>query len=330
MRISSLIFCSLFFLQVSCNNHEESKYDGKEIHYKLTTVKSPFLEAKAELVGIVKSQELIAEVQFFNPGTEDIFINDVSMSTSDGLRSLPLNEIAAPVLVAPSKSANLALRFNPYNDVSHYSNKDKKGSFKSSYNLIINYTKAERENLIGLVLPTTLSESEYKIYEQQYKKGLIRFSFDQNSGFSQKQREYLQNFPFISKPAFIDISEQQISISGLSLQLKCIQNKDSVYTELLVINHANFPLIINKDSLDLSYKGDLTNASPQEILLNKVSGPRSENTIIEKGDRVVINFSKYLKYADREKLYLSLKNVFILPNDKPLFCDGVLLKVSLP
>ncbi len=331
MRIPSLLLTILLFLNLSCNiPDQKSKYDSQEIPYKPVSAKSNSLEIKAELSGDIKNQELSTELRLSNTGTEDIFINDVSLSTPDGLRSLPLTEITVPVLVHAGNPADLTLKFNPYNDISLYDMKDKKGSFKPGYDLTINYTEAGKDNLAKLVFHTSLSDNEYKTYQQQYKKGMMSFVFDRNTDFSQKQKDYLQNFSFIAKPPFIDISEQQIAVCGASFQLKCIQKNDSLHTELFIINHAHFPLTLNKDSLNIFYTTDLNPARPDKIIMEKISGPKQEENIIEKGDRVLIRFNKHLNYPDKGKLMLSLRHAFFLPNNKPLFYNDVSLKVSLP
>src|SRR5687767_14484196 len=93
MRLYFIIVISFVSILFSnCNPNQKQLENGyNSLLYEIKTVKSESLLVRAKLKGIINPQKLELELELSNLTGKKIQVKGVVISTSDGLRSTPVN-----------------------------------------------------------------------------------------------------------------------------------------------------------------------------------------------------------------------------------------------
>ncbi|KIO75834.1 hypothetical protein TH53_18235 [Pedobacter lusitanus] len=325
MRVSLLLI--LLTTIFSCKNQTETKKVKGDLNYTAANQQSVQLEAALNLTANIRNQALQADLELKNPGNDLLTINDIELSTPEGIRSIPETGNMGSIVLKPGENKAISLKFHPLNDLREFQLSGRNGYFKSGYNLLIN-TKSDQDSSPSmLTIPAKLTEPEYKTYLTKYKIPATSYKFNTKTDFTAKQKLYLSNLKQLKQSPFVFLSDQEIAVSGINIRLSSYCEKDTLNAKLFIVNHADFPVRINPDHLGFGYTGesstDLTN-----VKVIKISGSQEKN-LIDKGDRVLIHLKKYFKNPDN-KAVLSFNRVFEFSNGTPLFKDNVeLIKLTL-
>ncbi len=327
MKIPLLLI--LLIVLFSCNSHHLSKTNNGDLNYSQTTAQSSNLSAELNLSANIKGQELLAVLQITNTGSKPISIQQIEISTPDGLRSLPENGNIDSLILDAGKDTVLSVKFTAMNDLKMFRLTGRSGYFKPAYNILISYKESGSNPVSSMSLKAQMPAADYKAYLSKYKASLTSFSFNTKTDFTTKQKRYLETLKQVDQPPFVFVSEQEIAVSGLNFRLKSFCEHDTLNAELFIVNHASFPVKINKDAINFTYPGEPAD-SLKSVQVEKISGPQQNMDLLEKGDRVLIHFKKYFKDPGKQ-IQLSFNKAFILNGLVPLFTDDIeLVKISLP
>lgn len=324
MRIHYLFVPILLVLLVSCHFSNISK----GLDYEITPVKSESMLIRAKLQGVNNPQKLELELTISNIAGKNIHINEVVISTEDGLNAAPANFDHAVVLAAEKDTA-ISLTFQPINDRVLYKNTDMPGILKPTYNISIVYTVEGKADSRAMDLVAKMPVEAYKKYKRENNLSVSSYGFNTVNQFSAKQKEYLGIQKLPGSTPFVHISDHELAVSGLNFQLKAYQKKDSLYARLVVVNHSEFAVKIDTSKLEFVINDSQDSRGYKNISLTKLTGSSIENEILEKGEKILISLRKYNKATADEKLALSFKNAFILSTGKFLFFGDVELVKAL-
>lgn len=343
----------LFTLLFACKNHTETKRTRDDLNYTPVTMESEEIAAGLNLTANFKTQELRADIDLSNPGSDVLTISEIEIATAEGLRSLPKTGSTGPITLNPGENKSLSLKFQPLNDLKTNQLTGRNGYFNSLYNLVVTYKARDNKSIAVkdngeygnsssypaisgsspaiINMTTTLAPADYKTYLKKYQIKATSYSFNTHSDFTKKQKAYLNGIKQVKQPPFVYVSDQEIALSGVNFRLRSYQERDTLNAEIFIVNHSAFPVKINKDKLDISYSGESASLHLQDaVTVEKISGSKQDLYTVEKGDRVLIRLKKPFK-TTAEKVILSFNKAFVFNDQIPLFKDNIeLVKVDLP
>ncbi|MDB5014025.1 MAG: hypothetical protein JWQ25_2227 [Daejeonella sp.] len=309
-------------------NTKQANHAAEELTYEINPVQTKSVLVKAQLAGIPDPQKLQLTLNLTNLIQNTVQIKEILISTVDGLKSTSPTFNEKSFTLAPNQDTSLSLIFHPVNDMILYQNTELPGILKSQYNVSIVYTIDGKDNDRAVDLVANLPTAAYQQYEKDYQASVQAYHFNTSTQFASRLTAYLNKQKLTSSPAFVHLSDREIAVSGLNFRLKSFQKKDSLYAEILVVNHSDFPIKIDTAKLDFTLGTDNQNKRSVEILLNKVTGSKNEYDVLRKGDRMLISLKQYRKGIIEGKLILTCKNSILLPTGKSLFLDNIeLIKV---
>jgi hypothetical protein len=312
-----------------CSTGQESKRSKGDLNYTPVTQKSEFLSANLGLSAIIKSQELLAELKFANTGPNPITITEITAHTEGGLTSFPATGNIKPVILLAGRDTLLAIKFKPVNDVKVYELTGRQGRFKPGYKVSVRYKLQGEERMLSTDLNTQLPPDDYKAYIDKNASPFVGYSFNIGTNFAETESDYLGKLK-LKDPAFAFVARHEIALTGLNIWMTSCCEKDTLYAELLLVNHDDYTIKIIPDSLDFTYKDGPSPDHSKNIVLEKKSGSRQNKELMEKDDKVLIHFKKPFKSSDKPVI-ISLKHAFMVNGAKTLFNNDMeLVKVSLP
>jgi len=320
----SLIAVLAFSIFFSCNSpHNKTKSTANELIYSASDTTAGYLSAGVSLAANIKTGEVTAQIKLSNSGSAPVNIQNLDISTPEGIRSLPTAGFA-PFLLARGKDTTIAVKFNPINDLKLYQATGLNGSFKPGYTISLDYKVPGSDNMISLASKPVADKTDFIDYEKKDKKPITGYSFNTKAGFNERETKYLAGLMPAGKPAFVYLSEHEIAVAGLNFRLKTYAQHDTIYSELLVINHADFPVKFMPDSLTITASSQKILGAIGIIKFEKISGSQSDANMMEKGDRLLIHYKKHIKtVATPASLVLHLKSSFVLSGPKNLFGEDI-------
>jgi len=323
-----ILFTALFY---SCNHADKkTKSNANELVYTSNDTTSGTLATALRLSGDMPRLELTAQLKLSNSGSGAIDVQEINIATAEGVRSLPETASAGTFSLKSGQDTSLLLKFHPINDLKLYQLTGMQGDFKPGYTVLISYKIAGSDSLITLSLRSISEKNEYLDYIKKFKKPITAYSFNTKNGFNEKQKVYLKTLKLGNQVPFVYLSEQEIAISGMNFRFKGYYQQDTLHAEIFVVNHAEFPVKVIRDALDIVEDGKSKHNAPT-INIEKISGNQQDLLMMEKGDRILIRFKKYLKIktTEKENLTLQLSRAFMLTGKKALFNQDIqLLPVS--
>jgi hypothetical protein len=322
----SVIFAAALCYSCTTNNNKKIKNNANELTYSTVDTSAGPLSATLNLTGNIGQKELTAQIKLTNSKDAPLDIEEIVIATTEGLRSIPITGFS-PFSLMKGKDSTLLLKFSPLNDLKLYRVTDMQGSFKPGYTVSVSYRVPGNDNLISLALQSQTDKNEYLAYNKKYKKPITGYSFNTKTGFNEQQKKYLETLKQVSQPPFVYLSEQEIAISGLNFRLKSYFEQDTLHAELFIVNHADFPVKIIPNAFDIVEDARPLSGETGTIIVEKLSGSQQDLTMMEKGDRVLIHFKKYLqiKVPGKENLTVLLHKSFMLTGKKNLFNEDVQL-----
>jgi len=273
---------------------------------------------------------LTARLNIGNAGSKPIDIQDIVISTAEGIRSAA-DSGSISFSIKPGKDSTLSLKFHPINDGNLYRIAGIRGNFKPGYNLYVTYKMEGANDAATAIVKSQADKSEYTAYVSKYKKPVTGYSFNTKTGFNEREKQYLETLQQGGQQPFVYLSEQEIAVSGLNFRLHGYILKDTLHAELYILNHSEFPMKIIPGAFDIT-DNENTPTGTKFIKLEKISGSQQDLTMMEKGDRVVIHFKKRMnaKSSGKRNLSLHLQKAFMLTGRKNLFNEDVqLLPITL-
>ncbi|HWZ15039.1 MAG TPA: hypothetical protein VNW95_07345 [Mucilaginibacter sp.] len=328
MKFPSLIILAALILY-GCKQDKKTTANANELAYATNDTTSGVLSAKLDLVANGTRNSLTAAIKLNNTDAKPVEIEEILISTTDGIRSLPETG-SSSMNLRPGTDTAFSLQFHPLSDLKLYQVTGMPGFIKPAYNLLISYKTTGIDSLKTLTLKSQTQPGTYQNFARKYKKNITGYSFNTRTDFNENQEKYLKTIKQAGQTPFVYLSEQEIAVSGLNFRLKSYAARDTLHAELFVVNHADFAVKIIPDAFDIT--SSKTGASgSRSIHLERLSGMQHDSTMMEKGDRVLIHFKKYLNPGapEKENLVLHLTKAFMLTGRKNLFNEDVqLLPVS--
>jgi hypothetical protein len=327
VQVSLLVLMAI--LAAGCGAGQKSKRARSDLNYIPITQKSEFLSADLDLSANIKNQELVAGLKLTNTGPKPITITEITVHADGGLTSFPATGNIKPVILPAGRDTLLTVKFNPVNDVKVYELTGRQGNFKAAYKVSVLYKPGGQEKILIADLNTRLPGDDYKTYINKYTKTFTGYSFDIGTSFAETESDYLGRLK-LKDPAFAFVAPHEIALTGLNMWMTSRCENDTLYAELLLVNHDDYTIKIIPDSLDFICKGDASPKQPKNVSLEKKSGSQQNKESMEKDDKVLIHFKKPFKDSD-QPVSISLKHAFYLGASKPLFNNNIeLVKVRLP
>ncbi|HWZ04215.1 MAG TPA: hypothetical protein VNX40_11440 [Mucilaginibacter sp.] len=326
MKLSAIVILAIFTLY-SCNSpHKKLKSNASELIYNTVDTSADDLSASLNLTGKTKTTELTAQIKLSNSDVAPIDVQEIEIATPGGIRSGSATGFT-PFSLAQGKDTIIIVKFNPINDLKLYQATGLTGNFKAGYNVSIGYKIIGNDDLKSIVLKPEIDKTEFTTYIKESKNNATGYSFDTKTGFNDREKKYLETILPAVKSPFVYLSEQEIAVSGLNFRLKIYDERDTVHAEFFIVNHADFPVKVITDSLNIILN-DKADASEKAIVkIEKVSGAQNDINMMEKGDRVLIHYKKHLKIPAiaTDTLTLHLRDAFILSGKKNLFNEDLRL-----
>lgn len=324
MRIHLLFVPILLVLFGSCNYSNVLK----DLDYEIAPIKSESMLIRAKLFGVINPQKLELELAISNIAQKDIHIEEVEVSTEEGLKARSIN-FDQPITLVTGKDTTISLTFQPINDLVLYKNTDLPGALNPAYNISIFYKVKGKADSRAMDLTAKMPVDEYQKYKKDNSIPVTSYGFNTVSQFSSKQKAYLEAQILPGSTPFVHISDHELAVSGLNFQIKAYQKNDSLYAKLVVVNHSEFAVKIDTNRLNLISNDKAKGKNVQNISLTKLTGSDIEKNILRKGEKILISIKKYKHTSPSSNLTLSFKNAFTLPSGKFLFYEDVeLVKVD--
>jgi hypothetical protein len=326
MKLSlPLLLLTATFL-FSCTHNKKQQINTNELAYQTDNISSGVLQAEPDLRGNIEQRDLSLQIKLSNTESKDFEIQEITVNTPNGSNSLPTTAFA-PFLLRHGKDTTLTLKFTPFNDYKLYQITGMHGSFKPVYNITISYKLTGSNGISTLSLKSRAEKDQYLAYSKKNISSLIGYSFNTTTGFNEKQKKYLETLRQIPQPPFVFLSDQEIAVSGFNFRLKNYYRQDTLHAELFIVNHSDFLVKIIPDAFDITTSGKSLPGDVKTVSLEKVSGTQQNISMIEKGDRVLIHFKKYMKISNQgnETLQFHISKAFILKGNKALFNEDVQL-----
>ncbi|MDF2433514.1 MAG: hypothetical protein JWP44_3145 [Mucilaginibacter sp.] len=320
-----VIFATTLFY--SCNTtNKKSKSNKNELEYVSEPVTSGDMSADFSLLGNAANRELNSQIKLTNSVNGIVDVEEIIIATDDGIRSLPIQGFT-PFSLKKGKDTSLSLKFNPTNDLKLFQMTGLPGNIKSAYTISVSYKVAGNDNMLSLALKSRSKKEEFIAFTKENKIPVTGYSFNTRAGFNEIQKRYLATLKQITQPPFVYLSEQEIAVSGLNFRLKAYYQKDTLHAGLFIVNHADFPVKIIPDSLDVITDGKILPNESKTITIEKISGSQQDMAMMEKGDRVFILFKKRMdiKTPGKTNLILTIRKAFMLTGKKVLFDQNVQL-----
>lgn len=309
----------ILLLFVRCGQETKLTEEKDKLNYERASARSGEFRAEAQLTADTEEQELTLMLKLVNDSRNKVLVNDIIVSTPEGVRSAPIDAMAFHL---PAESDTLVeLTYNPVNDLVLYQLTGIHGSFKSSYRVSVEY-QPENKPEQALALTLRMPESQYAVYERYYKEKISAFVFNTGNDFNQRQSRYLGEV-IRDRTPFVYVSEQEIMVSGLNIRLKAWQRNDSLNTSLIFINHAVFPVTI--DTARLCLYGNNTLNSPVDPSTKNTNDRNDDLVLLKRGERLSITLSEHVPVADPGGYFISLSKSILIADGKPMFVADVKL-----
>jgi hypothetical protein len=123
------------------------------------------------------------------------------------------------------------------------------------------------------------------------------------------------------------VTEQELAVSGLNFRIKCFHMKDSLFTEIFVVNHSDLVVKLDTSKIDMIIDDLSMESADAAVVVEKVTGSKEAVDILAKGDRIIIKMRR--KVVDHpDELLLSFSNSFFLTTGKPLFKEDLRMIIS--
>src|SRR6185437_11800012 len=301
----------------------KTKNNPNELIYSAADTTAGALSAATNLSGDIARQQLTAQIKLVNSESIAIDIQEIDIETPEGIRSQPQTG-SVSFSLKPGKDTSLSLEFHPLNDLILYQTTGLQGDLKPAYSVLITYKTVANESPASLALKSKAEDGAYKDYTRAHKKILTGYSFNPKTRFHETEQRYLSTLKQSAQPPFVYLTEQEIAICGLNFRLKSYDKDDTLHAELFVVNHSEFPVKVIPDALDIA-GGETQPGKGKVVSLEKISGAQQDQTMMEKGDRVLIHLKKYhkTKIAAAERPVFHIRNAFMLSGKKPLFNQDI-------
>ncbi|HVW16353.1 MAG TPA: hypothetical protein VHB54_21145 [Mucilaginibacter sp.] len=323
-------FCILLPIVLwSCNSKPGLNRSETDLNYIPVSKNSGFLSANPGLSANIKSQRLTAEIKLINSGPETITITAITLLPPGGMAAFPNEDNFKPIFINAGKDTLTNVIFNPVNDIKVYQVTGRQGHLKPEYKISIAYKAGNSATTHTLDVTAHVQPDDYNIYLSRYVKPYTGYSFNTATNFNDLQSRYMDSL-HLSLNNFAFVAQQELALTGVNIWMKTICENDSITAEFLVVNHDEYRIKINPDSLDFVSGRGASTAGHNNIEIKKMPGSTTDKTVLEKNDRVLITVKKYFNPVGN-RATLRLKHAFMWNGKRPLFYDNVeLVKVSLP
>jgi hypothetical protein len=324
MKLSPLLLLLCAILLPGCINNKKQQTDANQLVYQTAGINSGPLLIEPDLKGNIKQQDLSLQIKLSNAEAKDIEIQEITVNIPNGSNSTPTTAFA-PFLLKQGNDTTLNLKFVPFNDAKLYQVTGMNGSFKPAYNIVISYSKTGSGSIYTLSLKSMAQNNDFLAYSKKHAVSAIGYSFNTRNGFNEKQKRYLETLKQLPQPPFVFLSDQEIAVCGLNFRLKNYYLKDTLHAELFIVNHADFQVQIIPDALDITKDGKPSPGETKTLTVEKVSGTQQNLYMMEKGDRLLVHFKKYMKIDadDKQMLQFEINQAFMLKGNKGLFVGDV-------
>ncbi len=316
-----LVYCSICYGQ----NARES---ASLLRFSASSQNSESIAAQLELTANAATLQLIAGIKLINIGSKPIEVTGITVNTEGGLQSYPAKGNIKPFTINPGKEVFITNEFQPVNDIKVYQLTGKQGHIKAQYKVSVFYKIQPADRVYTTTFAAQLPADTYNAYMHKYGTLYTGYAFNTASNFDQTERKYLEKLNLKSS-LFAFVAQHEIALTGSNIWLTSYLAKDTLYADLLIVNHDDYTIKIVPDSLNLGHKGDAINDKTKKIVIEKIIGAQRNKDLIENGGKVIIHFKKYFKGADLP-VTLFFNHAFLIKGATPLFKENIgLNKVQL-
>ncbi len=320
-----ILFLGVFGFFLGCNlQTDKDKAPAGDLSFNRIATQSAAIKIEARLDAFTQAQELLLKINLENVATKDFGVMAISIETDEGYQAQPLVPGFSPFDLKAGADTSIMLRFKPINDFKLYMAAGESGKFKPMYYLFVACKGGEEAGNPVLIKELfKVKESDFAIYENRYRELAVAYRFNPQDNFEKELRSYLHSF--FKTPLFVYVSEQEIAVAGLNFRLQSYIRGDSFHAKLNIVNHADFPVLVNPGRFDAGDIDTSAGNKSRQTVFKKLQGVQEETTILRKGDRATLDLIKYVGKLNGRIPVLTLKEVFILPEGKSLFNKDISL-----
>lgn len=321
----TLVFFIFLTIIFSCSTSNEKTDEIKElIVFDAKPVKTQSLYAKPILKADLKNQQLLLNLELKKLTARKIFLNEIVLSNPGGLNSNPNNVQFKKLAVTNNNDTTLYLTFNHIPNKKLFHATGLPGTIDSVYRVSVLFSLEGTEGVRTMNLDFTLPFDTFLSAKKKYDDPVQIYNFNTDSGFAERQREHLLNKKIIKSSPFVNISDQEIAVSGLNFRVKCFHQKDMLNAEIFVVNHSDLTIRIDTTKINLIVDSLAKVTAKQEITIQKVTGSIHEKDILRKGDRIIVTLHEFIR--DKPKhVKFTVENSFFLADGKRLFTEDLVL-----
>jgi hypothetical protein len=318
MRKMNYIFAIvIILLGISCSNKSS---DPNVLQFGKINTQNKEIIISATMTGTKIDSRLHLKIEFENLSNKVLVIEEIKLYNLEGVESRVESILPSLTSIDKNESKTHELIFQSIEDAKIFEISGEPGAFKNKYRLSITYRD---ESNISQKIPAAFSVDElaFNRYVHDFRSATVYYFLNEDSVFEKNQKIYQTNV--LQQSGFVKLSENEVAIAGLNFQIKTYQKRDTIFSKIMMVNHADFSVKIQPNNFDV-----LKNGVPfksKTIKFEKIDSHNSNEFILRKGDRGILYFESPYKQPNLNlnKLSMVLKDVLILPNGKTLFINNL-------
>ena len=325
-HIIAMMFLFSFYLGHTFG--QQASTGNNYLKYIPVTQNSDYLNASLILTADINSLQVVADLKLINTGSKSITVTGVTVYADGGLQSFPTNGNIKPINLKAGQDGLLTVNFKPINDIKVYQLTGKQGRIKAQYKVAVFYKSQGQEQVFSTNLIAQLPADTYRSYIDRHPISYTGYAFNTASTFDQTERKYIEQLKLKDQP-FVFIAQHELALTGLNIWMTSYLEKDTLYADLLIVNHDDFAIKLHPGALNFGSQDEVLTDKAKTITVEKIISKQKDPERIDKGDKISVHFKRYFKNTDKP-IFLSFKNAFLLNGTQPLFIDNIgLVKVHL-
>jgi hypothetical protein len=314
--MSIFLFISCIFF--SCSSRDKTNGNTNKINYQHVEASVEALKVRIDMNGSFPKNKLLIQMDLENLTNRSIQINQINVENEEGIRARILDTLQFPLIIGAGTVKLTDLNFYPINDFRMFDISGDPGMLRDNYNLIIEYNDLGSD--MTLKKRIDVNKEDYLSYKKMFKETTACYMLKPDSNLASKQSKYQASV--LNVASFAHIGDGEIAAAGLNFRIKVFHRNDTTYANLFVVNHAEFPVMINPGKLQIKSGNSKINDKKQSTKIQKIGGSPDDKMIIRNGDRAIISFNFFTKKKQIDDLNLCLKDVFVMPDRKSLFLSN--------
>lgn len=315
-----VLVSAMMFTQCTTPSTERKAADTDVLLFETARFQSELLSGSIQSEANTEKQQLFVTITIQNPGNDRVIIESINIETPEGHQAQAISQYSNPISLNPGDDTTMLLQCKPVNNFELFLLTGESGKFKALYYCTLFYKAGNSNGQGSIKTALKVSGKDFANYEKNYRQTVFAYQFNSANKFTEEQKKYLQ--PLLKTSPFVYVSNQEIAIAGLNFRLQSFVKNDSLYASLFIVNHADFSIKIKPDVFNVFAGTTDSGERTGKVEFKKISGLMDNTNMLRKGDRAIINFSKYVKAASGARVTLILKDVFLLADGHSLFYEN--------